>query len=351
MADAGGYLPLWTAALEERTDAITSSLWVSFVREHLLRTPNTKLVLPSPALVATIGHAVGDIKYKQLSHVGTLEAEVDHVVTASLDLSDGKMHVATNTTASPPATATTTAAALVVVNQTRAMVTAGCPTPKSTTAPCGLDWGGAGWRRSAKRFEAILSKTVLPFASPVPAQHGQAKWVLVGEPVFEATVRLVARGEQGDGAEDFRGAGIVVSLFYAPPDDTSGGPGWLVTQGFQYFDHVDANNRTRRARVVLDGRLLALKTGGKLTLVISNVALQFVHHYPWVNPIGHAYSVEVLVGGPSGLQATLALPMSSGFADRPAYDTSALEKPYWEDYLQEVESMQKQTIGSDVGHS
>ena len=27
-ADKGGYLPLWSAALENRTDAITASLWV-----------------------------------------------------------------------------------------------------------------------------------------------------------------------------------------------------------------------------------------------------------------------------------------------------------------------------------
>ena len=101
---------------------------------------------------------------------------------------------------------------------------------------------------------------MLPFASPVPQQQGTgtAKWVLVGEPVFEATVRLVADSttaatatasnttanadtdtvsitDIAPDAASFRGAGIVVSLFYAPPDDTSSdGLGWLVTQGFQY---------------------------------------------------------------------------------------------------------------------
>ena len=101
---------------------------------------------------------------------------------------------------------------------------------------------------------------MLPFASPVPQQQGTgtAKWVLVGEPVFEATVRLLADSttaatatasnttanadtdtvsitDIAPDAASFRGAGIVVSLFYAPPDDTSSdGLGWLVTQGFQY---------------------------------------------------------------------------------------------------------------------
>ena len=97
----------------------------------------------------------------------------------------------------------------------------------------------------------------------------------------------------------------------------------------RYFDHIDAD-MTRHAKVALDARLLSFEAGGKLTLVLSNVAMQFVHHYPWVNPIAHGYSVELVLGGAKARKATLAMPMSTGFAERPVYDTSALEQPYWD---------------------
>ena len=341
IVDDGGYLPLWTVQLEDKTDGISSFLWVTFVRKHLLQNNNNNnsITIPYPALVATIGHDVSDIKYKQLNkNNGTLASAVDHYIVATLNTNDGKLHTSTtNATDAIKKGSTKGTIYLPVINQTKEMLEAGCPTPNSATAPCGLNWSPSEWKKSALHFEKILSKLVLPFATPIPSQQSD-KWVLVGESVFEATLHLVAVGSQkgsnddssNDGSSNdgsaFLGAGIVVSLFYAPPDDSSTDIGWLVTQGMQYFDHVP-NNGTRKARVVLDARLLAFETGGRLTVTISNVALQFVHHYPWVNPIGHPFSVEFVMNAVNDV--TFTLPMSTSFAVQNEFNTSELEKPYW----------------------
>ena len=67
----------------------------------------------------------------------------------------------------------------------------------------------------------------------------------------------------------------------------------------------------RNASVALDARIIEFKSGGLLTVVVNNVALQFVHHYPWVN------------------QTTIKFPMSSSLSNQEIYDTASLEKPYW----------------------
>jgi hypothetical protein len=90
-----------------------------------------------------------------------------------------------------------------------------------------------------------------------------------------------------------------------------------------------------------------------LRLLLSNIGLGFVHHYPWVNPVMSPFSIALVLGGPasaasdsasdsastsasdsvsasaSAFQATLALPFSNRFAALPDADTSAWEKPYW----------------------
>ena len=131
------------------------------------------------------------------------------------------------------------------------MLSNGCPVPKSATAPCGLAWSSKSWKQSAKKFEKILSKTVFPFAVPVPnQQNSKNKWLLVGEPVFEAAVRICSSAGIGSNTL-FSGGGLVVSLYYAPPDHTpTDGLGWFLTQGFQYFDHIDNESVSRDGTTV-----------------------------------------------------------------------------------------------------
>ena len=51
--DAGGYQPLWSQALLEKTDAISATLYMAMVRKHLLGNGNDSAApLPLPALVA-----------------------------------------------------------------------------------------------------------------------------------------------------------------------------------------------------------------------------------------------------------------------------------------------------------
>ena len=83
----------------------------------------------------------------------------------------------------------------------------------------------------------------------------------------------------------------------------------------------------RNASVTLDARIIEFKTGGLLTVVVSNVALQFVHHYPWVNPIDASFSVELIQS--IHQQTKIKLPMSSSLSNQEIYDTASLEKPYW----------------------
>jgi hypothetical protein len=143
---------------------------------------------------------------------------------------------------------------------------------------------------------------------------------------------------------------------------------WIPTAS--YFDHLTANG-TRTAKIALDHRLIRFQAGGKLRLMLSNIGLGFVHHYPWVNPVMSPFSIALVgsvapstqtdsdlrsihiltavlsrsalgsqprhtpqvLGGPttgSALQAALSLPISNQFAALPDADTSAWEKPYWQ---------------------
>ena len=197
---------------------------------------------------------MGDVKYKKLNQ--TLTAIMDHVVVAALDVTDHKMHVLVNDSLTratgAAAAALASATYITAINQTTNMLSNGCPVPKSATAPCGLAWNSKSWKQSAKKFEKILSKTLFPFALPVPnQQNSKNKWLLVGEPIFEATVRICSSAGIGSKNNNlFSGGGLVVSLYYAPPDHTHDGLGWFFTQGFQYFDHIDNDSVSRDGTTV-----------------------------------------------------------------------------------------------------
>ena len=279
--DKGGYEPLWTADLQNKTDAISSALWVSFVRRFLLldggggsgsRAPASP-PLPVPgALVATIGHDVPDAQYRILKG-GSVAAQVDghtklYIHTAA---SDKGLHA-------DPAPPSPSVAFRTVSSQSAASVTASCP-QENSTSPCGLGWGPSAWGGSLKQLMKMWSY------SAFSAALGDTV-TLAGAPVFTAVVRLGGGGASASQAaagaaadadpHQQEGGGVAAALVYSPPDAPAGYKGWLVTQGMATYDHVDPRDSgpydgvaavaagfggSRQVRIELDHRLITLEKG------------------------------------------------------------------------------------------
>ena len=310
---------------------LNRSIWVDFVRRFLLLRPTTSLAapLPFPALVATVGHDVSDVQYRQIG--GPVSAEVD---------GHTRYYIHANTTdyslhADPaPASGGSSSGGVVLRNityQTMADIKAACPT-NDPTSPCGLPWNkGNAWRKSTKQLMKMWSYAA--FSTSI----GETT-TLAGAPVFTGKVRLSGAMSGGvmSGATDgagSQGGGLAAALFYSPPDAPAGYQGWLITQGLSSFDHVDdTEDGTRDVRVVLDHRLITLEAGGTLRLFLGNLAINLVHHEPWANPVRQPFRSQLVLGGSASyqVQASLDLPTSSGLVHRPPANTTAWERGYWQ---------------------
>jgi hypothetical protein len=310
-ADVGGYGPWWGAALENRTDAISSSLWVAMVRMHLLGHPAHSLPaeIPLPALVATLAHDASRAEYRVLSDDRpTLAANADGTATFYLHADDGVLHPSRSTPTAFPAT-------LNLTGQSREALDATCPTLSMDT-PCGMKWGPSEWTKSAQKLISGLFR------------HTQWQTTLTtdllvsGSATFEADLLI--------DLEEGAAAGLDLGLYYAPPDAPASFDGWFVTQGIASFDHAGAGG-TRQVSISLDHRHITLRKGGRLRLVASNLAPNLVHHLPWVNPVMAPFSIGTRVGGGAAqAQPKLTIPTSSLLAAHPPVDTSPWEKGYWQ---------------------
>ena len=336
--DAGGYGPLWTDALQNKTDAISSSLWVSFVRRFLLleqggsgggsdggsgggsgdgssssssSSKSSLPPLPLPgALVASIGHDVADAQYRVLPG-GSVAGRVDGHTTFYLhsDAGDTALHAAPE----PHSPGTVDRG---VSTQSAASIAAACP-QNNSTQPCGLAWHGAAWRAS---FDQVLGMWSHAFWHTALAET----LTLSGAAAFTAVVRLEAADDQA-----LQGGGVAAALLYSPPDAPAGYKGWLVTQGLATFDHTDGSDGCRSLRILLDHRLITLQKGGTLSFVLGNLPLGAVHHMPWTNPIMFSFATALVLGGPNATQASLDLPTSGIIVDLPPANTTAWENGYW----------------------
>ena len=315
--DAGGYGPLWTGALLNKTDAISSSLWVAFVRRFLLleqgngdggSTGLPPLPLPG-ALVASIGHDVADAQYRVLQG-GSIAARVDGHVTLYIHAGagDAALHI-------EPAAPSSATVDRGVSTQSDASIKAACPQLNSTQ-PCGLDWHGSAWRAS---FNQVLKMWSHAF------WHTELNKTLTlsGAAVFTAVVRLSSAEDQ-----QLQGGGVAAALLYSPPDAPAGYKGWLVTQGLATFDHTDGSDGYRNLRILLDHRLITFQKGGTLSFVLGNQPLGAVHHQPWTNPIMFSFASALVLGGRNATQASLDLPTSS-IVSLPPANTTAWENGYW----------------------